>query len=259
MKAGIWIDLRKAVIVLVNGDNDSIMEVESNVEEMHTGGGYGGARKDMPQDARSDKKVEAHRQKQMRVFFNEVMKNLPKLERLLVFGPGDGRKFFTKALREKTKFAETRIKLEPSDQMTLNQIHAKVQEYFRVKNTKAPKSKVSSEAIDSIDVKHEFVKIPVSDATEILVNEKLALLKKRYDRIVRARVFYKKDKDPKTKNFVCELELSIPGENLFATSRSEELVKAIAETFKDMERQLRRWKSKKDITKVKASRRLNVR
>lgn len=252
MKAGIWIDLRKAVIVLLNGEGDNIIEVESNVEEMHTGGGYGGKRKDMPQDARSDKKVEAHRQKQTRVFFNEVMKNLPKLERLLVFGPGDGKKFFTTTLKEKSKFAETKIKTETSDQLTMNQIHAKVQDYFRVKSTKAPTSKVSSEAIDSIVVKHEFVKIPVSDAMEIMVNEKLAVLKERYDRIIRAKVFYKKDKDPKTKNFVCEVELSIPGENLFATSRSEELVKAIAETFKDMEMQLRKWKSKKDVTKMKS-------
>ena len=251
MKAGIWIDQRKAVIILLNDDGENMMEVESGVEEFHTKGGYGGARKDMPQDAKSDKKVQARRQKQTNDFFNNVMKQLPKLERLLVFGPGEGKKLFTSALKDKSKFAETKVKTETSDQLTLNQIHAKVQEYFRVNNTRTPKSEVGTKVSDNIIVKHEFVKIPVSDTTEIMVNEKLEALKQRYDRIIRAKVFYKKDKDPNAKNFVCEMEISIPGENLFAKSRSEELAKAIAETLKDIEKQLKKRKSKKDITKVR--------
>ncbi len=246
MNAGIWIDQRRAVIILLNGTSEDVLEVESGVEEFQAVGGYGGRRKDMPQDAQSDKKMQARRQKQTNVFFNNVMKQLPKLEKLLVFGPSEGKKLFTTALKEKSKFASTKVKTEASDQLTMNQMHAKVQAHFKVNNIRTPQQKVSAQSIDRIDVKHEFVKIPVSDATEILVNEKLAVLRERYTRIVRAKIFYKKDKDPKTKNFVCELELSMPGENLFATSRATELVKAIAETFKDMERQLRKWKGKKE-------------
>jgi putative sigma-54 modulation protein len=245
MKAGIWIDQRKAVIIMFNGEDEDVIEVTSDIEEFHAKGGFGGARKDMPQDAQSDKKFQARKQKQIKQFFAEVLKKLPKLERLLVFGPGETKKFFVAALRSRAKFADTRVKQDNAEQMTLNQMHARIQEHFKLKNTRPQKQSINNIPLVNIEVEHEFVKMRVSDAMEIMVNEKLAALKKRYDRIIRAKVFYKKDKDPNAKNFICEMELSFPGENLFAVSRATDLALAITETIKDLERQLRKWKSKK--------------
>jgi len=240
MKAGIWIDQRKAVIITLDGEEENVIEVISDVEEYPAKGGFGGARKDMSQDALSDKKFQARKQKQTKQFFTEVLKQLPKPERLLVFGPGETKKFFIATLRSRAKFADARVKQESAEQMTQNQMHAKVREHFKLKNSRPQKESISNTVLVNIEVEHEFVKMRVSDAMEIMVNEKLAALKSRYDRIIRAKVFYKKDKDPNAKNFICEIELSFPGENLFAVSRATELPLAITETIKELERQLRK-------------------
>lgn len=243
MNAGIWIDQRKAVVVLLNGQEEDLFEVNSNVEEAHTKGGYGGANKSMPQDARSDKKVLARRQKETKQFFDDVAKKLPKLESLYVFGPGDGKKFFSTAMKEKAKFKDTAIRTANADQLSVNQIHARVQDFFKVKNTKTPKVKPTPVSEDGVMVEHSFVKMRSSPAVRTLVSEKLEAFKQRYP-IVSAHFFYTKEKTG-VNNIQCEIKIDLPGTTLFAVSKSSALQVAVTDALKDIERQLGKWKSQK--------------
>jgi putative sigma-54 modulation protein len=163
-----------------------------------------------------------------------------------VFGPGETRKLFVRELRENTKYTGTRVTQAPAEQMPANQIQQKVREHFKINNNSATaKVKQPKKSEDTVDVIHEFVRMKNSEATEKLVGEKLVALRKKYPRIIRAKSFYKKEKDPNARNFICEIELSIPGENLFAQSRESDLTSAVAETFRDLERQLRKRKEKR--------------
>jgi ribosome-associated translation inhibitor RaiA len=243
MNAGIWIDQRKAVVVLLNGQEEDLFEVNSKVEEAHTKGGYGGANKSMPQDARSDKKVQARRQKETKQFFDDVAKKLPKLESLYVFGPGDGKKFFSTAMKEKAKFRDTTIKTANADQLSLNQIHARVQDFFKVRNTKTPKVKPTPVAEDATIVEHTFIKMRSNPAIKALVNEKLETFKQRYP-VVSAHFLYTKEKTG-VNNIQCEIKIDLPGITLFAVSSSNALPASVSDALKDIERQLGRWKSQK--------------
>jgi ribosomal subunit interface protein len=241
MNGGIWLDQQKGVIVLLEGENENIQEIESGIEDYRVHGGYGGANKGLPQDARSDKKLQARRELQTKRFFDEIVRSLPQLQKLYVFGPGETKTQFVTALGEHVEFKDSRIVTEAADQMTTNQIRAKVLEFFAARNT-MPLEDVPEVSHGAIDVTHEFVNMDVSEATEALVNQKLEKLMKRYSWIVRAKAFYKLDKDPDDKNFVCEIELSVPGKNMFAKARAVDLAKAIAETIEELRRQLRKRK-----------------
>jgi putative sigma-54 modulation protein len=223
-----------------------MLEVVSDVDEYNVHGGYGGARKNLPQDAQSDKKYQARKQKQIQQYFKQIFRALLKPERLFVFGPGETRKLFVRELRENTKYTGTRVSQAPAEQMPANQIQLKVREHFRINsNSATSKVRQPKKSEDTVDVIHEFVRMKNSEATEKLVGEKLVALRKKYPRIIRAKSFYKKEKDPNARNFICEIELSIPGENLFAQSRESDLTSAVAETFRDLERQLRKRKEKR--------------
>jgi ribosomal subunit interface protein len=242
MKAGIWLDMRRAFIVLLEEAEEKVFEVESQVEDYHIHGGYGGARKDMPQDARSDKKLQARRELQLRRFNMDIIDKLPRLERLLVFGPGEAKTQFVATLKEHVDFRETPVVTETADMMTQNQIRARVQDFFAVRDP-MPLTDMPEVPVGNVDVTHEFVNMAVSPTTEALVNQKLEKFMKRYPWIVRAKAFYKLDKDPGDKNFVCEIELSVPGKNIFSKARAEDLPKAIAETMEELRRQLRKRKT----------------
>lgn len=237
MKAGIFIDRRKALIIVPGKTSDKVTEIRSHIEEFHAWGGYGGARKDMPQDAQSDKKLEARKRKQTKQFIDEVIAALPRASRLYVFGPGETKTILATAIAKHPDLKELRIAVEPARWLTPAQMSARVREHFKVAFTRLP---AENGSLPQLDVKHEFVRIAVSDATEIMVNERLQKLRKRYNWIIRARVYYKMEKDPHARNMVCEIELSVPGQNLFAKARAVELPQAIAETFEELRRQLRK-------------------
>lgn len=95
-----------------------------------------------------------------------------------------------------------------------------------------------------MEVTHQFVHTEVKDGLEIAVNEKLDGLKEKFDWIVRAKVFYKEDRHDEERNCVFEVELSVPGNNVFAKANETSFEHAIAETFNELTRQLRKHKSK---------------
>ncbi|MEQ8415557.1 MAG: HPF/RaiA family ribosome-associated protein [Imperialibacter sp.] len=76
----------------------------------------------------------------------------------------------------------------------------------------------------------EFVKLNV---------EKLEIIS---DKIVESRVFLKLDKFDNKENKVCEIKVSLPGNDLFASKHADSFEEAVVLTVEAIKHQLKRWK-----------------
>jgi putative sigma-54 modulation protein len=89
----------------------------------------------------------------------------------------------------------------------------------------------------------QFIHMATSEAMEKYVTEKLNKLAQKYDMLIHADVFFKHEKDPKGKGNICEMELSLYGPRIFASSNEENYELAVKHTIKDLEKQLEKRKS----------------
>lgn len=88
----------------------------------------------------------------------------------------------------------------------------------------------------------QFVQTEQNPIAKRLIEEKLADLSKKYDWLIRADVFFKSENDQEGKGKVCEIRISCPGPRIFAESTKESHEAAVAETIRDIEKQVRRRK-----------------
>lgn len=85
------------------------------------------------------------------------------------------------------------------------------------------------------------------DATQELqdtVQEKVSALTKYFEHIVGAEVYLKLDYNDKGDNKVAEIKLNIPGNDLIASSRSDNFNHSINETLEKLKRQISKLKTK---------------
>lgn len=90
----------------------------------------------------------------------------------------------------------------------------------------------------------QYVKMKTSESMSLFITEKLQRIAKKYDWIVRIEVFLKMENDPTKKGHICEMEVSLPGPKIFATSNEKNFEMAVKETIKDIETQLKKRKAK---------------
>ena len=86
----------------------------------------------------------------------------------------------------------------------------------------------------------QFVDMPVSESMESYTVRKLNKLAKKYDLILNVAVFFKKENDKKGKGKICEMELSLYGPRIFASSNEAHFEMAVKETIGDLEKQLKK-------------------
>jgi len=90
----------------------------------------------------------------------------------------------------------------------------------------------------------QYIKMPTSEAMNEYVENKLQKIAEKYDWIIRAEVSFKMENNVYGKGNICEIELSIPGPKLFASTKDESFEAAAKETILDLERQLKKRKAK---------------
>ena len=90
----------------------------------------------------------------------------------------------------------------------------------------------------------EFVNIDKSNNLEAFTLKKLNKLENKYDWIVRANVYFKRDENQKPNGYITEIRLSAPGPEIFAQSNENSFEAAIAETVSDLDRQCSKRKAK---------------
>ena len=127
---GLWIDHRKAIIVVATDKGEEIGLVVSKVEKQLRRSG------DSPLKGRYEsQKVPADDSRQraftghLNIYYEAVIACLRDAESILIFGPGEAKGELKKRL-EKSKLGGRIAGVETVDKMTDRQIAAKVRQYF---------------------------------------------------------------------------------------------------------------------------------
>lgn len=89
----------------------------------------------------------------------------------------------------------------------------------------------------------QYVKMPFSESMTEYMITKLNKLGEKYRWIVNVQVFFKKENNPAGNGKICEIELSMPGPNIFASSRDINFELAAKETALEIGKQLQKRKA----------------
>lgn len=131
-KAGVWIDHRRAVVVVLGADGEHCHEIPSKVEKhpersgdrpMH--GAY--EARQVPADDSRQRALTG----ELHVYYDAVIAAVRACAPLLIFGPGEA-KGELHARLIKMKLGAAVAAVETEDKMTHPQIIAKVRSYFGV-------------------------------------------------------------------------------------------------------------------------------
>lgn len=90
----------------------------------------------------------------------------------------------------------------------------------------------------------QYVKIPTSESLTEYTQKKLQKLGVKYPWLIHVAIFFKIENDA-THGKICEMEVSLPGPKIFASSKEENFEMAVKETISDIEKQL---KKRKEVT-----------
>ncbi len=123
-QAGLWIDHRKAVIVIVTEEGEEIKEITSSMEK-HVRFTGGTASEDGSTEDVRDRQFGNH----LNSYYDGVITWIRDVESIQIFGPGEAKGELEKRLKDKG-FRGHILAVETVDNMTDRQIAAKVREHF---------------------------------------------------------------------------------------------------------------------------------
>ena len=121
---GVWIDHRKAVIVIISNGSEEIKEITSNMEK-HIRFSSGNSEDGSSEDIR-DRQFENH----LNSFYDAVIAAIRDGDSIQIFGPGEAKGELEKRLESKNHGRRI-LCVETTDKMTDGQIAAKVRECIR--------------------------------------------------------------------------------------------------------------------------------
>ncbi len=128
MKAGVWIDHHKAVVVLMKDGGEEIKQIDSNTDKA-SNGGAGSHQSDQTKGFAHEKSQEHKFMTQLNTYYDEVLTCLRDADSVLILGPGEAKGEFQKRLESK-KFPAHVVELETADKLTDHQIAASVRQHF---------------------------------------------------------------------------------------------------------------------------------
>ncbi|WP_369765986.1 hypothetical protein [Flavobacterium sp. WC2429] len=131
-QTGIWIDSTKAIIVTLNDGKEFICEIQSNLENKvyHDKEGDKGSFQGN-QHINSDKTFEERKKHQMNNFLKDVVNSVQESDELYLFGPAETKIKLQQKINDDKLTSNGKLKsVETSDNMTSNQIVAKVKKFY---------------------------------------------------------------------------------------------------------------------------------
>jgi len=123
--AGLWIDHRKAVIVIVSDAGEEIKEITSDMEK-HTRFTGGNASMDGSTEDVRDRQFGNH----LNTYYESVIAVIRGVDSIQIFGPGEAKHELAKRL-EHDGMKDCISSIETVDKMTDHQIAAKVREHIQ--------------------------------------------------------------------------------------------------------------------------------
>ena len=134
---GLWIDHRKAVVVIISDEGEEVKEITSGMEK-HVRFSSGNSEDGSSEDVR-DRQFENH----LNSFYDAVIAVIRDGDSIQIFGPGEAKGELEKRLESKDRGGRI-VRVETADKMTDGQIAAKVREHFLAESVSGGKSYVSN-------------------------------------------------------------------------------------------------------------------
>ena len=129
--AGLWIDHRKALIVIATDKGEEVKLIVSAVEKQLRRSGDSPLKgsyesQAVPADNSRERKLTGER----RIYYDAVVECVRNSDSILIFGPGEAKGELKKRLT-RDKLGNRIVQMETADKMTDRQVSAKVRAYFR--------------------------------------------------------------------------------------------------------------------------------
>lgn len=132
-QVGIWIDSKKAIIVSLDGQKEEkITEIDSEVENSvyHNKEGNKGTFSGS-HHGDSETKFDNRKKEELNYYLKSVMNYIKKSDYLYIFGPGETKTKLEQKIHDDKSLEKINLKaVETSDNMTLNEIVAKVKDFY---------------------------------------------------------------------------------------------------------------------------------
>jgi hypothetical protein len=127
---GLWIDHKKAIVVVFTEEGQKIRQILSQAEKKPWRSGEAPlkgfhASRQVPAEDSSQRIFTGL----LNSYYDEVIADIRDADSILIFGPGEARNEL-KARLEKNNLAERIVGIEAADKMTDRQVAAKVRQYF---------------------------------------------------------------------------------------------------------------------------------
>jgi hypothetical protein len=137
IKAGVWIDHRQAIVVLLTDAGHEIKKFKSGIDQpVRPSSSSHPKHKYTPNDFIAEDRRERKLVGDRKEVYDEVLACIRGADSLLILGPGEAKGELSKHIKAK-KVRGIVVELETTDKMTDRQLAAKVSEHF----TKAPARK----------------------------------------------------------------------------------------------------------------------
>jgi len=126
---GIWLNADYALIVTLEGEEELMHRIESEVEHYHVHGGSRSAGTPWgPQDARPEGKLMERKMHQLHKYYLSIIDYLQETDKLYVMGPAEAKIGLVKTLNHHPIWRKKTIIAEPAQQMTERQLKARIRE-----------------------------------------------------------------------------------------------------------------------------------
>lgn len=122
--AGLWIDHRKAVIVMITDQGEETKRITSNMEK-HVRFSGGTISEEGGAENQRDREFTGH----LTAYYDKLISCISNVESILIFGPGEAKGEFKKRLVDKG-LGKRIVGVETVDKMTDREIAAKVRQHF---------------------------------------------------------------------------------------------------------------------------------
>jgi hypothetical protein len=128
--AGLWIDHKKAVMVIVkDGRQEKKMILSDTEKNVRFSGGHHSKTAFGAYHGSNESTQDRRFSNQLNEYYDEVISAVRDAESVLIFGPGEAKGEIEKRLQGK-HFRGQAVSVETADKMTDQQVAAKIQAYF---------------------------------------------------------------------------------------------------------------------------------
>ena len=131
---GLWIDNAKAFIITLQPGGEIVSEtIESNIEPATKSTGGGRTKTPYGRGSVSVEKSQTKQQQQLKQFYDTIIKQISKADKIYLYGPGTAKKELNYEINKNEAMASKVRAMHASDKMTEPQMIAKVRNFYRLK------------------------------------------------------------------------------------------------------------------------------